>query len=531
MGESGRSLSKYTAIFAGGTMISRVTGLLRDIVTAALIPREAWAAFNVAFRFPNMLRDLVGEGASNAAFVPVLSGILEKESKEAFRAAVGALMSAVIVLLGTLTVLGVAFIPFIFDLLEPVRLLTGGHEVAPEYVGLMGSLTRWTFPYVFFIGLTVFQMGPLFIMRKYSTPSWSPALLNICQILVCFYWLRRPGMFGDPAYALVLGVWLGGIAQLLVQYMAVGRHVGIWKPNGQLGHPAIKTAFMLWAPVVVGQSAGEVNKFVDLLFAMSMGPAVINALYISNRLVQLPLAMFGIAISVAILPAISRSAVREDFGELRDTLMHGFRQCFFLVCPAMAVLFVVPRPIVELLFVRGHYETADAAMASAAIIYLAAGLLSFSWVKVAVGGFYAVKNTKTPVTVAFFSMLANILFIVVLTGPLKMGFRGLALATTLSYSINFVALYVLLCRRFGRMWDAPFVAALLRISVVTVLLGFVLYLVNAAMESVFVYHDLLSRAISVAVTLTVGGGFYVLACTVLRVPDVRTFMTLLRKGK
>ena len=531
MSESGRSLSKYTAIFAGGTMISRVTGLLRDIVTAALIPREAWAAFNVAFRFPNMLRDLVGEGASNAAFVPVLSGILEKDKQEAFRRAVGALMSAVIVLLGTITLLGVIFMPYIFSLLEPVRLWTGGREVAPEYVGLMGSLTRWTFPYIFFIGLTVFQMGPLFIMRKYSTPSWSPALLNICQIVVCFYWLRWPGAFGDAAYALVLGVWLGGISQLLVQYVAVGRHVGIWKPNGQLGHPAIKTAFMLWAPVVLGQSAGEVNKFVDLLFATSMGPAVINALYVSNRLVQLPLAMFGIAISVAILPSISRSAAREDFDELRGTLVHGFRQCFFLVCPAMAVLFAVPGPIVELLFMRGHYQAGDAAMASTAIVYLAAGLLSFSWVKVAVSGFYAVKNTRTPVTVAFFSMLLNILFIVVLTGPLKMGFRGLALATTLSYSINFIALYALLCRRFGRLWDAEFFTALLRVSIVTVLLGFLLHFIQAGTESLFPHEGVLSRAVSLMVTLTIGGGFYALACAVLRVPDVRTFMTLLRKGR
>jgi len=512
-------------------MISRVTGLLRDIVTAAIMPREAWAAFNVAFRFPNMLRDLVGEGASNAAFVPVLSGILEKESEDAFRTAVSAMMSAMIVLLGAITVLGVVFIPFIFHLLEPVGLVTGAKEVSPEYVGLMGSLTRWTFPYVFFIGLTVFQMGPLFIMRRYSTPSWSPALLNVCQILVCFCWLWRPGVFSDAAFALVLGVWLGGISQFLVQYVSVGRHVGVWKPSFQLRHPAIKTAFWLLVPVILGQSAGEVNKLVDLLFATSMGPAVINALYISNRLVQLPLAVFGIAISVAILPSISRAAAREDFGEVRTTLMHGFRQCFFLVCPALAVLFVVSRPVVDLLFLRGRYESSDAAMAATAIIYLAAGLLCFAWVKVAVAGFYSVKDTKTPVAVAFVSMLMNIVFIFVLTGPLEMGFRGLALATTLSYSINFAALYILLCRRFGRLWDAPFVGAILRIALVGVLMGLVLHAAHVAMVGVFDGKGLVSRAISVILTLAIGGGFYVLGCAVLRVPDVHIFASLTRRAK
>lgn len=528
MPESTRSISKFVAVFAGGTMISRLSGLLRDMVTAAIMPREAWAAFNVAFRFPNMLRDLVGEGASNAAFVPVLSGILEHESEDAFRRAVSALMSAMIVLLGAVTVFGVLFMPFIFHLLDPVGSVAGTKGLSPEYVGLMGSLTRWTFPYIFFIGLTVFQMGPLFIMRRYSTPSWSPALLNICQILVCYLWFWRPGLFADAAFALVLGVWLGGISQFLVQYVAVGRHVGVWKPNFELRNPAIKAAFLLLIPVILGQSAGEVNKMVDLLFATSMGPAVVNALYVSNRLVQLPLAVFGIAISVAILPSISRAAAREEFHEVRDTLRHGFRQCFFLVCPAMAVLFAMPRPLVELLFMRGRYEASDAAMASTAIIYLSAGLIFFAWVKVAVAGFYSVKDTRTPVAVAFVSMSMNIVFIFVLTWLFKMGFRGLALATTLSYSINFLALYVLLNRRFGRLWDAAFVSAMVRIAAMGVLMGFVLSGVNAAIPG---GTSWLARTASITATLSIGGGCYLLGCMVLRVPDVRIFASLLRKGR
>lgn len=507
-------------------MLSRASGLLRDMAMAAWIPHPAWAAFNVAFRFPNMLRDLVGEGASNAAFIPVLSETIEKESKAAFREAVSAMMSAMIVLLGGITVLGVLFMPLVFRLLEPVGVVTGSTEVAPEYVALMGSLTRWTFPYIFFIGLTVFQMGPLFIMRHYSTPSWSPALLNVCQILICLVWLRRPGAFSDPAYALVVGVWLGGIAQLLVQYVAVGKHVGAWVPNFHLRHPGIRTAFWLLVPVILGQSAGEVNKLVDLLFATSMGPDVINALYVANRLVQLPLSVFGIAISAAILPSISRAAAREDFAEVRGTLMHGLRQSYFLVCPALAVLVALPNPVVTLLFERGHFHAHNTELAATALVYLAGGLLCFAWVKVSVAGFYAVKDTKTPVSVAFASMLLNIVLIFVLTGPLGMGFRGLALATTLSYSVNFGLLYILLCRRFGYLWDTPFLSALARITAATVMMGIVLRAVYAGAGTMFPAKNFIGRGIAVTVSLTAAGLLYVLVCGLLKVPDVRSFLSL-----
>jgi putative peptidoglycan lipid II flippase len=170
-------------------------------------------------------------------------------------------------------------------------------------------------------------------------------------------------------------------------------------------------------------------------------------------------------------------------------------------------------------------------MAAMAIIYLSAGLLCFAWVKVAVAGFYSVKDTRTPVIVAFFSMLMNIVFIFILTGPFDMGFRGLALATTLSYSINFAALYVLLCRRFGRLWDAAFIGAILRIAVMGVMTGLVFYFVNDVLYSAIGGRGIVLRAVSVGLTLSIGGGFYMLGCALLRVPDVRLFASILSRAK
>ena len=526
MSESRRQLSKFAATFAGGTMISRVTGLARDIAIAGLIPPVSREAFIVAFRLPNMLRDLVGEGASNAAFIPVLSEILEKDGDEAFREAVSAMMSAVLMLLAVISILGVVFVPLIFHVMDALRSIAGTRNVTPQDMDLMVSLTRWIFPYIFFIGMTVFTMGPLFIMRHYSTPSWSPALLNICLIAAC---LPFRNLFPDPAYALVVGVWLGGISQMLVQHMALIKHAKVWAPNFHLRHPGIRVAGVLLLPVLLGQAAGEVNKLVDTLFAVSLGQGPVTALFYANRLIQLPLSIFGLAISAAILPSISRAAVRQDFTDVRETLKHGLRQSYFLICPALVGLILMADPIVSLLFQRGEFDAADTARTATATVFYAGGLLFFAWVKIAVAGFYAVKNTRTPVTIASLSMILNIVLCFALVRP--MGFRGLALATTISYSVNFLLLYILLGRRFGSLWDREFVFGLARVTVATAAMGFMVHLAYAETHAYFSGSGLLARLMCVALPLSFAGTGYLAACAILRVPDVRMFLSLIKRGK
>ena len=524
MSESKAQLSKHTAIFAGGTLLSRVMGLAREVVITALIPTGSRDAFIVAFRLPNMLRDLVGEGASNAAFVPVLSEALEKESSRGFRELTSALMSAMILILGALTVLGILFIPYVLDLTSVLHHVTGRKHVGEHDIAFMISLARWTFPYIFLIGMTVFAMGPLFIMKHYGTPSWSPALLNAALIGTC---LAFRDDFPDPAYALVLGIWLGGLAQLLVQYAALRKHAGAWLPNFHLRHPGVRTALWLLVPVLFGQAAGEVNKLADTLFAASLEEGVVSALYYANRLVQLPLSVFGIAISAAILPAISRSAARGDVGDIRGTLMYGLRQCFFLVAPALAALIVLHGPIVALLFQRGHFGAEETARTATALVYYAGGLLCFAWVKIAVAGFYAVKDTKTPVIIASMSMCLNIALNIALIRP--MGFRGLALATTLSYSVNFLLLYLLLGKRFGALWDRPFASGMLRIALAVAGMTAVLLAAAGQVEGCWPHDTLSGRAVSVLIPLAAAGAAYMALCLVLRVPELRGFLSLLKR--
>jgi putative peptidoglycan lipid II flippase len=519
-----RQLWKFTAVFASGTMLSRITGLARDIIIGYVMPRGSLDAFLVGFRFPNMLRDIVGEGASNAAFVPVLTETLEKKGHEAFRELTSALMSAMIIVLGVISVLGVIFMPYIYGLTNPLQHFTG-ETLSPQQDQLMRSLTRWMFPYIFFIGLTVFQMGPLFIMKHYSTPSWSPALLNLFLILTC--WKVFGNLFPDPAYGLVVGVWLGGIAQFIVQYIALGRRAQTWIPNFRLRHPGIKTAIWLWLPVVIGQSAGEVNKLVDTLFAVSMAEGTVTALSYANRIVQLPLSVFGIAISAAILPAVSRAAARGEYDDIRETLTYGFRQTYFLIFPTLMLLIVMPRPIVSLLFEHGRFGASVADRTAVALALYAAGLLVFAWVKVAVAGFYAIQNTRTPVIAAFSSMVLNIVLIFILAP--SMGYKGLALATTLSYTVNFGLLYLLLWKRYGSLLSVPFAVSLLKTTIASVVMALAAYATVSALPRYVPGHSLSSRMIMVAVPMAVAGAVYLAMCAALKVPELKTLLSILNR--
>ncbi len=517
MSDDRRRDTRHALIFGAGTLLSRLLGLARDVLLAHLIPLASLDAFIVAFRLPNMLRDLVGEGASNAAFVPVFSATLENKDRKAFREAVSAALSAMLLLLGMVTVLGVLIAPLLPQWLGALEPLTGAETHSQDYLDLMSSLTRWTFPYIFFIGLAVFMMGALFSVGHYSTPSWSPALLNVSLIAAC---VALRGAFPDPAYALVTGVWLGGISQLTVQYVALKRHTGVVWPSFRLNHPAIWTILALMGPVVIGQAAGEVNKLVDTMFAASLGRGTVTALFYANRLVQLPLSIFGIATSVAILPTLSRAAAREDYTEIRATLMHGFRQTSFLVLPSMLGLMVVAGPLVRLLF---HFPASQDTMTATALRLYALGLVGFAGVKVSVAGFYAVHNTRTPVIVASVSMLLNILLNAALVRPLA--YQGLAIATTIAFTVNFALLYVLLCVRFGPVWNRDFLFGMGRIVLAALMMAAAAY--GTAVRCLRTFDG--NALITVTATIAVAVAVYVMMSTVLGLPEFRETVSAFRR--
>lgn len=516
-------LGKFALIFAGGTMLSRMLGVVRDIVIARYIPTLSRDAFLIAFRLPNMLRDIVGEGAMNAAFVPVFSKTAEHEGDEAFRKLVASAMGMMLILLALITVVGVLCVPLLVSALESLNQNVGADELPENYMPLVLLLSQWTFPYIFFIGMTVFAMGPLFTRKHYSTPSWSPALLNVAIIATC---LLLHDYFPDPAWSLVLGVWLGGIAQFAVQYWALGKYAGVWAPRFDLRHPGLKLVLLLMAPVLLGQAAGEVNKMVDTLFSASLGEGRVTALSYANRLVQLPLSLFATATAAALLPAIAATP-REDTGSIRESLVYGMRQSYFLTLPSVLGLMVFGRPIIKLLFENGiNFTVDDTQRTSVALAIYAAGLLFFAWVKVLVTGFYGIQDTKTPVIVASVSMVCNILLNVIFLLVTPLDYAGLAIATTLSYALNFFLLYIMLGQRFGVLWNDALFSGLVRMTAsgcVAIAIG---YAVHNRLGVVLSDSGTM-EAVRVTLMVAASGAAYFAFCAYLGVPEVKQATRLL----
>jgi putative peptidoglycan lipid II flippase len=519
-------LSRFAAIFAGGTLISRVLGLARDVVLNTFVsvgPREA---FLVAFTLPNMLRDMVGEGAANAAFVPVFSQSLARDGEKTFREVAAAAFGAMLLVLLVLTVLGVMFVPLLLQGLNALHPVTGGKVYSAEELALVVRLSRWTFPYLFFIGLAVFSMAALFSVKHYSTPSWAPALLNVA-LIVCVFGLA--GRLLDTATALVIGVWVGGIAQVAVQYWAMGKRTGVWAPSFQLFRAEVIMIFVLLGPVILGQAAGEVNKLVNTLFAYKSAEGSFTALYTANRLVQLPLSIFGFATAAAVLPAASRAAANRKTEEVRALLIQGLRQSFFLVVPAMIGLIVLGRPIIRLLFEYREFTPTNTAWTTVALQLYAAGLLSFAWVKVLVTGFYAVHDTRTPVLIAAGSMLLNVVLNVLLVGAY--GYKGLALSTTVSYTVNFLALFALLSNRFGVLWDSAFTTEAIRMSAAAATMAAAGYGVYFLLAERFTDDSFHARLILAMVPVVVSVIGYVVFSKLFGVAEIDAFLRLLRPGR
>lgn len=500
-------------------MISRVLGLARDVVTSTVMPAAAFDAFVVAFRFPNMLREIVGEGATNAAFVPVFSERLEKKSKKDFQRLVASAFGVMILLLLVLTLAGMLLLPQLLRAMHVLDDFAQAGEVPADRVAYLTHLSLLMFPYLFLIALAVFCAAPLYVLHHYSTPSWTPALLNVALIGTCLF-LRDA--FPDPVYAFVAGVWIGGIAQLVAQYLTMGRIAGVWAPRLDFRDPGIRKVFLLLIPVVLGQAAGEVNRFVGTLFAAGLPEAgTVRALFLADRVVQLPLSIFGVATSVAILPTLAKSRARGDNDEVRSVLLNGLRQSFFLVVPAMAGLIVLAQPIVRLMFEYRNFDAAATQMTATAVVIYAFGLLSFAWLKVCVTGFYAAQNTRIPVIVASASMLFNILLNFVLIGPL--GYKGLAIATTISFSVNAIFLYLLLWQRVGPLYDAAFGSALIRMVCAAVLMAGIAWMVQDRLEAVLGSEGLLARLGAAGSAIAAGVLAYAGFCRAMGVPELDVF--------
>ncbi|MCM8778522.1 MAG: murein biosynthesis integral membrane protein MurJ [Candidatus Omnitrophica bacterium] len=501
-----KKLAMAAVIIGLGTALSRLLGLVRDIFMAKIFGTSIFAdSFFVAFRIPNLLRDFVGEGATNAALVPIFSEYRVKKEREDYQRLLNVLFRITVFSLILISISGIIFSPFIVSTIAP------GFKLTPHKYQITVSLTRITFPYIFFISLTSFFMGILHTHQLFIAPAFSPIMLNLALILGLLWWTKYIGVYG-----LAWAVLLGGLLQVFIQIPPLKKTDFKLKLKGTLRHPGINKIGKLLIPRILGSCVYQINLFVDTILASLskiVGEGGVSALYYANRLVQLPLAIFGISLAQAALPTMSMQSQENSFAKLSQTISFSLRSMAFITLPSGMGLIILARPLIEVLFQRGEFNFYSTQITSSALVFYSLGLFAYAGIKILVSAFYSLQDTFTPVKTASISLILNILLNLILMFPLRIS--GLALASAISALFNFSLLFGVLKKRL-LIWEMRELAtSFLRILLASICMGVMLKF------SFFRLGYFLPRKILQLVGgIFMGIIFYILFCSILGVKEL-----------
>jgi len=433
-------LLRSGAVISAMTMISRVLGLARDAIIFNYFPAGgALDAFFVAFRVPNLLRRMVAEGAFSLAFIPVLSEYKETKSREDLQKLLNHVAGTLSLVLFGITVLGMILAPFLAMIFAPgFSLGDDATSTSASKHELTSHLLMITFPYIFFISLSAFASAILNTYQKFAVPAFMPVLLNVVLITATIWWAPH---FDEPVEALAWAVIIGGIAQLGFQLPSLFKLGLIPKPNFKRGHEGVQRIMKLMAPALLGSSVAQINILINTAIASLLAAGSISWLYASDRFVELPLAIIGVAIGVVILPKLSGDHINAKGKAFSETLDWAVRIGLLVALPAMVGLMLLAKPILATALQNGVNDWSLVEMASMSLMTYSLGLPAFILVKVLAPGFYSRQDTKTPVKIGLIAIGSNIVLSALIVYPwYSMGYvgphAGLALATALAGYIN-----------------------------------------------------------------------------------------------
>lgn len=465
-----RAVARDAGKVGAATLLSRVLGLVRDQVMAAMFGAGfASDAFNTAFRVPNLLRDLFAEGAMSASFIPTFTEYEQKRGKEEAWALGRQLMATLLVTLGTLCALAAVFAP------QLMQWLAGGFAAQPGKLELTETLFRIMLPFLPLVALAAAAMGMLNASGVFGVPALAPALLNVGMIVFGLALVPVCARFGIPSVvAMAVGVVAGAALQFAVQLPSL-RQLG-FTPRFEwpTGHPGVGRVAWLMVPATIGLAATNVNIFVSNNLASHMEQGAVTWLYCAFRLMQLPIGVFGIALATVAMPALSRAAVRQDLPELKRTLATAVRLVLLLTIPAAVYLAVMSKPIIALLFQHGRFSALATDRTAAALVMYCAGLPCFAAIGIFTRTFYALGDTRTPMRSSLTSVAINVALNLALVGPLAslgLGHRGLALAASLAALANVSQLAWMLRGRIGGFGARGILLTLARVVAASALVG------------------------------------------------------------
>lgn len=420
------------------TLVSRVMGLVRDVVVANLMGAGSGAdVFILANKIPNFLRRLFAEGAFAQAFVPVFTEYQQKNTDEEVQELISKVTGTLGVLVSIVTLVGVIASPLLMALFGNgwfIAWLNG--EPNGEKFELASQLLKITFPYLWFITFTAMAGSILNTRGRFAVSAFTPVFLNIA--IICAALFLAPEL-EKPELGLALGVFFGGLIQFLFQLPFLFREKALVKPSWGWRHPGVVKIRTLMIPAIFGVSVSQINLLFDTVIASYLMTGSISWLYYSDRLLEFPLGLFGIAIATVILPALSKKHVNDEGEGFNKTMDWAVKAIILLGMPAMCGLILLAKPMLMVLFMRGAFTVDDVDMASYSLMAYGSGLLSFMFIKVLAPGYYSRQDTKTPVRYGIIAMVSNMVFNVIFAIPF--GYIGLAIATSLSALLNAALLY------------------------------------------------------------------------------------------
>ena len=467
-------LLKSTLVFSSMTLLSRVAGYVRDLVQASVFGATAGMdAFLIAYRIPNFLRRIFAEGSFAQAFVPVFTEYRQKGDEAALKSLLDHVAGALCAVVLAVTAIGILVAPAIVALFAP------GSLDEPVKFGLTTEMLRITFPYLFFISLTALAGGVLNSYGRFAVPALTPVLHNLAVIAAAL-WLAP--LLDMSITALAWGVFAAGVVQLLVQFIALAKLGVVPRFRLDTKHEGVRKVFRLMLPTLFSSSVAQVNLIVGTMFASLLATGSQTWLYLTDRLLEFPLGIFGVALGTVILPHLSRNHAAADPAAFSRTIVWGLRMALLVALPATAALIVLAEPINATLYQYGRFTAHDTNMAALSLMGLALGLPGFMLSKILAPAFYARQDTKTPMRAAITTVVINLVLTLAITTPLWWfevpgAHAGIALASGLAGLANAALLFAAL-KRQGLMEPGGWPRFLARTGFATVAMGTALFAVQ-----------------------------------------------------
>lgn len=518
-----KSIAHSAAIMGVATFLSRIAGLLRDQTFAFLFGAGIWTdAFNVAFRIPNLLRDLFAEGAMSAAFIPTFNAILQKRGKaEAFR--LGNLtINVIFVVTGAISLLGIYFTPWL------VRIFAPAFPANPEKFAVTVLMTRIMFPFLAAVSLAAITMGMLNSFGEYFIPSVAPAAFNFSMIIAGFIICPLVSRLGYPAIVgMAVGAMLGGVLQWMVQLPGLRKKGYSYSPVFNFFDRELLRVVKLIIPGTIGLAASQVNIAVVTVLATSQGVGPVSWLTYANRIMQLPLGLFGVAIAQATLPVFSRHAAGSNHKGMVDTLIDSIRLTAFVNIFSFACLLSLSEPVIRILFQHGRFGAEDTMSTALALKAYSVGLVFSALSRVLGPVFYALNRPKIPVFASAISMLANIGINLAIIDHL--GYWGLALGTSAAAFINAMILYCMIAKKIPGIASTQLMVYLIKNVVVSAFAGLIMYMVFPGVQNqLAIYCSLapeswLSALTALLIAILCGVTLLIILSTILGIPEAGRF--------